>query len=274
MRYSRVALWVWYRGECFRGFQTQHEGPTVQDSLQRAIGVSSGLVAAGRSDKGVHARMQVICVRQRELPPEALVERLQALAPSGLGVCSARESPRSFHPHWSATGKEYRYRLRLGNGPSPWGPYSWSPSEDPRLTKPIDPDRLASLLGRCVGTHDFAAFHESSSPRRLRSITNACLVELGSGFFEARLLGDGFGRYQVRYLIGSAVAVCAGEIAEDEFRAALEQAAAIRGIKAPARGLILWEVSYPADRDPFSALERRNPERIPCDPPFASGREP
>jgi len=269
VRCSRVALWIWYRGEYFRGFQTQRDGPTVQQSLEHAMGVGS-LVAAGRTDKGVHARMQVISVRQGDLPPEALLERLRALAPSGLGVCSAQWAPRSFHPHWSATGKEYRYRLRLGNGPSRWDPYSWSPSEDPRLAPlRIDPDRLALLLGRCVGTRDFAAFHESSSPRRLRSITHACLVELGGGLFEARILGDRFGRYQMRYLTGSAVAVCAGQIVEDDFRAALEQGATIRGIKAPARGLILWEVSYPGNRDPFGALERNDPEALPHDPPFA-----
>jgi tRNA pseudouridine38-40 synthase len=272
VRCSRLALWVWYRGEGFRGFQKQTEGPTVQEALERAlcaIGVNARPVAAGRTDKGVHARMQVVGVRLRELSPEALLERLRTHAVTGLGFSCARVASSSFHPQWSTAEKEYRYRIRLGSGPSRWGCCSWAASEDPRLGGRTDVDLLASLLARCVGTRDFSSFHEKSSPRRLRTISEARLVELGEGLFEVCLRGDRFGRYQVRYLVGSAVDASCGDLPPDKFCAALESGEEIRGVKAPAQGLILWEVRYPPHLDPFSPLDRRHPQ-LPFEPPFAA----
>lgn len=275
MRCPRLALWIWYRGECFRGFQKQREGPTVQETLERALhalGVSARPVAAGRTDKGVHARMQVVALRLRESSPELLLERLRTLAPEGLGFSAARIAPISFHPQWSAAAKEYRYRIWLENGSNPWSSWSWAPLEDASLSRrPVDADLLALLLAQCTGTRDFASFHASSSPRRLRTLISARLVELGGGLFEARFCGDRFARYQVRYLVGSAVAAAMGDLSPDHLRAALDNGLAIPRVKAPARGLILWEVQYPPSQDPFSAMDRSHPEQLPVDPPFAEG---
>jgi len=275
VRSSRLALWIWYRGECFRGFQRQREGPTVQETLERtlsAVGVIARPVAAGRTDKCVHARMQVVAVRIREPSPKLLLENLRAQAPEGLGFSAARIAPSSFHPQWSAAGKEYRYRIWLGRGPNPWVSWSWAPSEEEYSSRgPIDADRVALLLEQYRGTRDFASFHASSSPRRLRTISSARLVDLGGGLFEARLSGDRFGRYQIRYLVGSAVAAAIGDLPTDHLRAALDEGLAIPRVKAPARGLILWEVQYPPSQDPFSVTDRSHPEHLPVEPPFAEG---
>lgn len=277
MATARFALWVWYRGECFRGFQKQTDGPTVQGALGqalRALGVSSSPLPAGRTDKGVHARMQVVRIRSHELTAEMLRNGVRTLAPIGLGVCLSRCASPSFHPQWACSAKEYRYRLRLGRGAQRWSSYSWAPGDDSRLAgRHIRPDCLAALLKSCVGSRDFSAFHERSSPRRLRTIFSAHLLELGDGLFEARLRGDRFGRYQVRYLIGSALAACTEKIPAETFVQALETGAAFGGLKAPAHGLILWEVFYPAPVDPFTPEDRRNPEGMPREPPFSDPSE-
>jgi tRNA pseudouridine38-40 synthase len=272
-----AALWIWYRGGNFHGFQRQVRGPTVQDTLEAALkqaGVPATVMASGRTDRGVHARMQVVSVRlPSDDSPEALAQRLPALLPEGLGLCVARRPHPSFHSQWSASGKTYHYRVQLGGRVSEaWRPFACDVSEEPRLEgRAVRPERFAELLGAAVGTRDFFAFHESSSPRKPRTLESATLHALGEGLYEARLTGDGFARYQVRYLVGSTLLTAAGLLPEEQLRAALETGTSIPGLKAPSAGLVLWEVRYPAHLDPFTSEERARAPALPEGPPFLSG---
>ncbi|MFL5344723.1 MAG: tRNA pseudouridine synthase A [Hyalangium sp.] len=280
MKRIPACLWSWYRGGTFRGFQRQAEGPTVQEVLERALreaGVASGgVMPAGRTDRGVHARMQVVSLRlQPGDSAEALAARLPARLPPELGLCVARRPHPSFHSQWSAAGKTYRYRVQLAGKVAPeWLPYVLEVAREPRLAPyDIAPGRLAELLGMAVGQRDFSAFHESSSPRKPRTLESATVKELGGGLFELILRGDAFARYQVRYLVGSALLTAAGGLPEERWRAALESGEAIPGLKAAAAGLVLWEVRYPPELDPFTPAERAAPPGLPEGPPFLGAPE-
>ena len=277
MKRSVVAVWVWYRGDPFRGFQVQTLGPTVQGELRRALaslGVEAVPAPAGRTDRGVHARMQVVSFRVPvTMEPDELGARLNALLPPGAGVCLARRPPGPFHAQWRSIGKEYRYRLALGEPPEAWGRFAWRTGDEPRLARRAPPpERIDELLRSCQGTRDFGAFHEKSSVRGQRTLSQARLVDLGGGIYEARLRGDRFGRYQVRYLVGSAVAAATGCLDGEAFTAAVERGAALAGLKAPAHGLVLWEVAYPPGDDPFTDGERTAPPGLPDEPPFSTVR--
>jgi len=272
---TRIALWIWYRGEFFRGFQAQAKGPTVQDSIAhrlRAIGIRSSPCPAGRTDKGVHARMQVLSLRSAPVAPDELFHRLSDPAPSGWGICCARSARDGFHAQWSSVGKQYRYRLRLDpRADAPWEPYSWSPSEHPRLAaRKLDVACLAGVLRALEGTRDFSAFHESSSSRGLRTIHRAELVESAGGVLDIRIRGDRFGRHQIRFMVGAAAAVAAGALAKEALLRSIEEAVPLPGVKAPARGLVLWDVHYPATVDPFDANDRLRSAALPPDPPFSA----
>jgi tRNA pseudouridine38-40 synthase len=132
----------------------------------------------------------------------------------------------------------------------------------------VSPHRLTDVLAEYAGTRTFAAFHERSSPVRPRTIEATTLAELGSGLFEVRIRGDRFARYLVRFLVGTAVAVAAGVLPGERVTAALEGGEKVQGLKAPAHGLILWDVRYPSDLDPFTASERELPPGLPENPPF------
>jgi tRNA pseudouridine38-40 synthase len=274
-----VALWIWYRGGAFRGFQRQPQGPTLQEALETAlqeVGVPATVMPSGRTDRGVHARMQVVSLRLEEGDSaEALAARLPARLPPDLGLCVARKPHPSFHSQWSAGGKTYRYRVQLAGTVAPeWRPYVMEVAAEPRLAPhDITPERLLELLKRAEGTRDFTAFHENSSPRKPRTLESATLHALGGGLFEVILRGDAFARYQVRYLVGSALLTAAGQLPEDQWRAALERGERIPGLKAEAAGLVLWDVRYPAKLDPFTPAERAAPPGLPVGPPFLGAPE-
>ncbi|MBL9038915.1 MAG: tRNA pseudouridine(38-40) synthase TruA [Archangium sp.] len=265
---KRVALWCWYHGGPFRGYQSQPVGPTVQDTVIAALrqaGFSRTPVAASRTDLGVHARMQVLSMRVVEdVEPRDVAARLNAVLPPSVGVVMSRPVvDASFHAAWSATGKTYRYRLALADDPA-WAPWSWRAD--------VEEGSLREVLSLTVGTHDFAAFHDASSARKPRTIYRVEVHRLGPSLLEVELEGAGFAKYMVRFLVGAAVDVARGEVALETFRTALASGQRQRFTKAPAQGLVLWNVAYPFEVDPFSPEERAAGPLLPPGPPFESVR--
>jgi tRNA pseudouridine38-40 synthase len=232
----------------------------MRAALQRA-GFSRNPAACSRTDLGVHARMQVLSMRVPAGEPLGeLAPRVNGELGPHLGVARVRLAPRKFHAAWSATGKEYRYRLMLDEVPG-WGGFAW------RMD--ASPERLADLAPLLEGTRDFRAFHDPASPVRPRTVQAARLHRLGERLFEVRLRGDGFGRYMVRLLVGALVDVALGARSQGELEAGLAEGRTFRPTRAPAQGLILWEVDYAPGVDPFAA-DRLPPPGLPEAPPFVA----
>mgnify|MGYP002347892466 CR=1 FL=1 len=229
-----IAFWCWYRGADFAGFQQQGTLRTVQGELLRAfpeVGLERNPVVAGRTDRGVSARMQVLSARVRAgTPLDALVAQLNAALPGDLGVHLARPARPKFHAAWSASGKEYRYRL----------------------SEVGDVGRLLEAAALVPGTRDFRVFHFKTSQVRPRTVF---AVELLGGD-TLRFTGSGFGRFMVRMLVGGLLQVSRGEIPLDVFRAGLDAQQNFHCPTAPPGPLTLWSVAYPAELDPFSAGDR------------------
>jgi tRNA pseudouridine38-40 synthase len=261
---SLVALWCWYHGGPFRGYQSQLEGPTVQDTMRAALqraGFSRNPTACSRTDLGVHARMQVLSMRVLSGEPlSELAPRVNAELDHRLGVACVRPAPRKFNAAWSATGKEYRYRLSTLAHPD-WQGCAWQVA--------VAPERLEALAPLLEGTRDFSAFHDPASTVKPRTIRSARLHRLGDGLMEVRIRGDAFGRYMVRTLVGALVDVASGERSVGELEAGLTEGRRFRPTRAPPQGLILWEVEYAAGVDPFAA-DRLAPPALPAQPPFVS----
>ena len=93
---------------------------------------------------------------------------------------------------------------------------------------------------------------------------------LGGGIFGIRFASAGFARFQVRYLVGAAALVAAGIIPEENLFASLAGGTPVPGVRAAAEALVLWEVAYPQEIDPFSSEERQRPRGVPDEPPFAT----
>lgn len=229
---------------------------------------------SGRTDKGVHARMQVVSLKiSTKMGAVELKEQLNArLHPMQLGFSQLLPLQYKFHAQWQCLAKEYRYRLAYTAPPSDWNDFVWMPEFEPRFEnrKLPAPEAIAQVLQSAVGTRDFSAFHEKSSVIKERSLFSAKMSELGKGVFEICLRGNSFARYQVRYLVGSAVAVAQGLIPYEQWLSALSHARPLNGLKAPAKGLVLWEVFYSDPGDPFNADMRAKAYGVPSCPPFTS----
>jgi tRNA pseudouridine38-40 synthase len=163
-----------------------------------------------------------------------------ALAPEVV-VVEAREAPDGFDARFSASSREYAYRIDEADLPDPFtARFVWH--RPGRL--PLTPMRVAAR--DLVGEHDFASLCRDpgdgrSTVRHLRQLT---LVRRGDAL-SIRAVANAFLHQMVRSLVGTLVAVGAGTIeagAMPEILAARDRAAA--GRLAPARGLTLERVRF------------------------------
>ena len=157
----RIALGLEYDGASFSGWQSQPEGNTVQDVLEKALGRVAGMrvpvVCAGRTDAGVHATAQVVhfdvSVERLET---AWVRGTNAHLPASVAVRWAKLVPEEFHARFSARGRSYRYVL-LNRPERPGlmaGKFGW-------CHRPLDVAAMQSAASCLIGEHDFSSFRAS-----------------------------------------------------------------------------------------------------------------
>jgi tRNA pseudouridine38-40 synthase len=242
---SVIRLDLGYDGTGFRGWARQRRVRTVQgvleEALARMLGEAPKLSVAGRTDAGVHAAGQVASfAATSEIDPSRVQRMLNGLLGPEVVVLRARRASDSFDARFSATGREYVYRLDTSPVPSPFDArFVWYRSGE--LSVPAM-RRAARVL---VGEHDFASFcrhpQSGSTVRRLRRFS----VRRTGSRFEIRVEANAFLHQMVRSLVGTLVAVGEGKVdaaSLPEVLAATDRAAA--GPVAPPHGLTLVRVRY------------------------------
>jgi tRNA pseudouridine38-40 synthase len=149
---------VEYDGGPYCGWQSQADGKTVQDTLQHALsqiaGEPASVIAAGRTDTGVHALEQVVHFdTQVERPLTAWVRGVNALLPDSIAVRWAHPVPDEFHARFSAHARSYRYLLinRATRSAIHAGKVGW-------FHAPLDFAAMQAAAQYLVGEHDFSAF--------------------------------------------------------------------------------------------------------------------
>lgn len=235
---ARVA----YEGTRYAGFQVQPNAPTVQAELERALAEISGepvrIAGAGRTDAGVHATGQVISFRSATRLDATTIRRgVNALLPADIAMLDVEEAREDFHARFSATGREYEYRIR--NAPQR------DPLERRRehwLPRPLDLDAMERAAASLIGRRDLSAF--ATGPGGVREIRRAAWRREGS-LLRFGIEADGFLRGMVRAIVGTLVWVGSGRISAEELATVVAGRDRSRaGPSAPAAGLCLVAVSY------------------------------
>ena len=242
-----LRLTIAYIGTRFAGWQRQENAVGVQQIVEEALADLLGeplpLAGASRTDAGVHALAQEAhFVSASELPLRGLVHGLNHRLPEEVRVMAARQMGEDFHARFSASGKEYLYRLSRASTVSPF--------EAPfvaRAPRRIDLEALRNAAARLHGEHDFSAFAlAGGAHRQPRRTIQAAAWEAEGAELRLRIRGDGFLRGMVRGLVGTMLEIGEGKRTLDELEVLLaggERGAA--GPTAPAQGLILERVFYP-----------------------------
>jgi tRNA pseudouridine38-40 synthase len=241
----RFRATVEYDGTDFAGFQIQPGARTVQGELERALeavsGVQTRVVGAGRTDRGVHARGQVVAfnVPWRHGLPD-LHQALNAVLDRDLSVLILGKAEPDFHPRFSAVGRAYRYRILNRPVRSPLTRRrSW------HLPYELDADRMAEASHCLVGVHDFATFgRPPQGENTVRSVTRA-EWQVEDTEFRFDIEANAFLYRMVRCIVGMLALVGQGTLSAEAFEAVLlaRDRAQIKQV-APPQGLCLQRVDY------------------------------
>jgi tRNA pseudouridine38-40 synthase len=245
---SRFAVGLEYEGTAYAGWQTQQRGvPSIQEHAENAFARIAdspvALVCAGRTDAGVHARLQVAHFDTDAVRPlRGWLLGANTHLPRDISVAWVLPVPDHFHARYSAESRTYRYFIFNRNVRS-----ALVDRRAAHLHRPLDHERMNAATAALVGTHDFSAFRSSECQAKspVRRLTRLA-VERDGDFITIEVTGNAFLHHMVRNIAGLLIAIGQGEQEPGWAQEVLESRDRTRGhVTAPAEGLYFWSVEYP-----------------------------
>ena len=260
-----LKLTIAYDGTNYAGWQRQTNGIAIQqiieDELTAIVGPHNAVMAAGRTDAGVHAAGQVASVTiDHPIATDDLLRALNARIKGGdIRIRAIEEMPLGWSARASAKSKTYRYAIWNGAHPSPFVRHVvW------HVPQPLDLDRMSRAAQQLIGEQDFVAFQGRGADVKttVRRVLSAEVVEMNidtdqpvalspteldrdGRLLRFQITGTGFLRHMVRTIAGTLVDIGRGAKEVDDMRAIIDSKDRSRtGQTAPAQGLMLWSVSY------------------------------
>jgi len=243
-----IALILSYDGTNYHGFQRQKNAIAIQnileDKLSKILKENISLVAAGRTDTGVHALNQVVSFfTESNLPISKIPLALNSLLPLDIVITKSMEMPMDFNARFNVLRKTYLYKIQLGHFANPFlRNYAWH-------IKKLDLNLIEEALNMLKGEHDFSSFVAVGSTKRsnVRTIYEATFF-VNNDIIEFTFTANGFLYHQVRNIIGALKFLGENRINLDKFKEIFDaKNRKLAPPTAPPNGLYLASVEYKAN---------------------------
>jgi tRNA pseudouridine38-40 synthase len=238
----RLAFRVSYLGSRFFGSQMQAQNRTVEGEFIAACQRLSlfsdwrqaGFQSAGRTDRGVHSRGQVIAFTTDA--PDRAIGTVNLQLPPDLWCSAYAEVPAAFHPRYDAKSRTYRYYF----------------SEVPKKK-----EEMEKACRHFLGIHDFSHFARVRDKNPRRNIIAIRIAE-EDGFIFLEVTAESFLWHQVRCMASAVIRVGDGESTEDSVHQYLQGNVDKPLSPAPAEGLVLWDTDCGVSWLPLPDRDRSN----------------
>jgi tRNA pseudouridine38-40 synthase len=247
---TKIVLTVEYDGTHYHGFQLQANLPTIQRELERALknvtGESVRVMAASRTDAGVHAKAQVISFRTGSRhSPETFIKALNYYLAKDIAVKAAYRVSDSFNVRRHAVSREYNYYISNSITRSPlWERFYYL------VPGKLDAEAMNQSCQVLIGSHDFASFVNNNEAAAKSTIRRVYRAEVGKDgeLIVFNMVANSFLMHQVRNTVGTLIRVGQGKMNGEEFYSILEaKKPGLAWPTAPACGLCLMKVNYQND---------------------------
>jgi tRNA pseudouridine38-40 synthase len=247
-----------YNGARYQGWQSQPNGLTIQDHLNKALSLVAAseqvqTIGSGRTDAGVHALGQIV---RASIPlmidPYSLCKALNTKLPVDIRAIEAENSSEDFHPIFSAQSKWYSYFFSQSDYPDPFLSDLLS-----FCSFDLDLNKIELACKIFEGEYDFVNFQTEGTPvkttvRKIFACHFVCHQPLSTPFpcygpvYEVKFHGEGFLKQMVRLMVGAIWAVGRGKVSLEDLRLSLAGKSKDRlAAVAPPQGLYLMQVIYP-----------------------------
>lgn len=245
----RLLAQVSYKGTAYQGWQKQDNAPTVQGTIEQVLSqiLNSriSIYGSGRTDAGVHAQRQYFHfdVDKVNLDISRLRYSANCLLPKDIFINEIKQVSDDFHARFSAKGKTYSYLMRLDER----NPFNYD--FETNIPYEVDIILLQECLKKFEGTHNFQDFtsKEEDDDGFVRIINKVeCSYIAQVKQFIVTFNGNGFMRYMIRNMVGTAIAIAAHKEKPDYIDKHLKDKKErdIVPYKAAPEGLYLVDVNY------------------------------
>jgi len=256
-----LAIAIEFLGTHYYGWQRQKEVIGVQQVLETAISKVANetveVVAAGRTDSGVHASNMVAhFVTRAYRPTRNWLRGVNSLLPDDIALRWIQPMPSDFHARFKAIARRYRY-VTLNQDTRP----AILNHQVSHIHEPLDLAAMQKAAADIVGTHDFTSFRAAAcqSNQPVRTISHAKLFAHGA-FIVFDIQADGFLHHMVRNLMGTLYAIGRHELQPDDFLAILAQKdRTIAPPTAAGDGLYFIKAYYPEEYESLLPKEPLTP---------------
>jgi len=249
----KYALLIEYDGNGLVGWQKQHEGVSVQGSLEKAaksiFNEKFEIQGSGRTDAGVHALGQVAHIylpKNHKLTskhPFYIISAFNSLLKdTKIRVISAKHVKSEFNARFSAVKRFYKYRILCRAAP---------PGLDKgkvwHIRQKLDLKLMEEGIKHILGQHDFTSFRtikcQAKSP--IRTLDEITFANEGDEVIIG-VKAKSFLHSQVRIIVGTIVKIGDKTWDPEQIKKILHaKDRSLAGPTAPADGLYLEKVDYP-----------------------------
>lgn len=210
---TTFALGIEFIGTAYRGWQRQESAPSVQAELERAFSKVANepidIVAAGRTDAGVHASNMIAHFSTNaERPIFNWLRGVNTLLPKDIAVRWIVPMSDDFHARFKAKTRRYRY-ITLNQPHRP----AILHGQVTHHHAPLDPAPMQVAASSLLGVHDFTSFRAVAcqSKKPVRHIQRADFFVHGQ-FLVLDIEADGFLHHMVRNIMGTLFAIGEGKL--------------------------------------------------------------
>lgn len=242
---QRFFMTLSYDGTRYHGWQIQPNGDSVQERLEHALTLllrqPTGVVGAGRTDAGVHARQMVAHFDTTvAIDCPQMVYKLNRLLPYDISVSGIEPVDKDMHARFSATERTYHYYVHTAKNP-------FCRAYSCELHYPLDFELMNEAANMLLEYEDFGAFCKSNSDVKttLCHVVRARWHQTGPTEWFFEISANRFLRNMVRAVVGTLVDVGRHRLSLEGFRQVIEHGKRTgAGESMPGHALFLEEVKY------------------------------
>lgn len=243
----KYKLSLCYDGGRYKGWQKQKSTDnTVQGKIEavltKLLDQPVEISGCGRTDAGVHARLQVCSfAADTDMNCGDILDGLRTYLPEDIGAISLEAVNDRFHARLSCKEKTYVYRIWNADTPNVFErKYAY------RHPQPLNIEEMRKAAEQLVGTHDFIAFSsvKKSKKTTVRSIYKI-EIEKADDVVSIAITGNGFLYNMVRIIAGTLIEAGEGKRDAGSIREIFDgKRRESAGFTAPPCGLFLWDIKY------------------------------
>ncbi len=241
----RYFLKLSYKGTAYHGWQIQPNAQSVQETLQKAMQTvlrsEISVVAAGRTDTGVHAKIMYAHFNIEILPYDAniCIFKLNSLLPKDIAILDIMAVAEDAHARFDAKKRTYQYHINQYKNPFDVdGSWYFRHILDLELM-----NLAAEILLQKSDFESFSKVHTEVNNFRCK-ITHANW-QISRDRLIFTISADRFLRNMVRAIVGTLINVGTHKITLEEFELIIDSKnRSEAGFSVPAHGLYLTAVDY------------------------------